>query len=167
MDIAARLHMTPRPHDDTRPRQLPGKAAFSERLVKTGHIRLWESTPKVTSYTLQTTSSTDALVGGADVGRSSEVLLADKEELRVVTTIITIRRVVTVDGLVAATNRILSRLELPFRLLPLASSSDVVACVHITEEALYQVACSDSSSFDHSDDRREADRASPRLKSVA
>lgn len=158
--------MTSRTLDSTRPRPLRSRGAILERWIKTGHIRLWESDPEVMLYRLHTTSTLDAQVSGSDRRRSASLLQTMDELLMDVKTILTVRRVVTVDGLVAATNRLLTRLELPYRLLPLASTGDVVACVHVTEVPRYALAC-DGSAIAECHDRRKNEDRPPRLKSVA
>jgi hypothetical protein len=58
------------------------------------------------------------------------------EPLPVAPAAIVVRRVVTAEGLVAATNRLLGRLQLPYRLVPLTRTPGVVSCVSVRTTGL-------------------------------
>lgn len=117
-------------------RKRPRRRSGADSWVRTGHLKLWLSEPEVEGYTLFTTALTDALVSGGE-GRAPGLLLASGAEPIEVKTALTVRRMVTVGGLVASTNTLLEHLDLPFRLLPLASSDDVVARVSVREALLF------------------------------
>lgn len=92
--------------------------------------------PEVSSVELLADEDTGATLLGRDgappPGGGPELLPAAPSAIRV-------RRVATAEGLVAATNRLLGRLDLPYRLVPLTRTPGVVSCVSVRTTGLESI----------------------------